>query len=115
VRRLFGPFFILAGILHFVIPETYESIVPRYLPARRALVYASGVSEVLGGLGVLSRRTRRLASWLNVATLIGVSPANVDMAIHPERWAQVPGGQPALIARLPLQLLLIAWARAAGR
>jgi uncharacterized membrane protein len=115
VRRLFGPFFILAGILHFVIPETYESIVPRYLPARRALVYASGVAEIVGGLGGLSRRTRRLASWLNMATLIGVFPANVHMAVHPERYDQIPGGRPALIARLPLQVLLIAWARAAGR
>jgi uncharacterized membrane protein len=115
MRRLFGPFFVVAGILHFVIPGVYESIVPEYLPARRTLVYASGVAEIIGGAGVLHPRTRRLASWLNIATLIGVAPANVEMALNPERYEQIPGGRPALIARLPLQLLLIAWARAAGR
>ena len=115
MRRLFGPFFILAGIMHFVIPSVYESIVPRYLPARRALVYASGVAEIAGGAGVLHPRTRRLASWFNVTTLIAVTPANVEMAVHPERYGAVPGGRTALIARLPLQLLLIAWATAAGR
>jgi uncharacterized membrane protein len=115
MRRLFGPFFIIAGILHFLIPDVYESIVPEYLPARRALVYASGIAELLGGVGMLNRRTRRLASWLNIATLVGVSPANVDMALHPERWEQIPGGRRTLIARLPVQGLLIAWARAAGR
>ncbi|MDQ6775150.1 MAG: DoxX family membrane protein [Actinomycetota bacterium] len=116
MRRLFGPVFILAGILHFLIPGVYESIVPEYLPARRALVYASGIAEIVGGLGVLNRRTRRLASWLNMATLVGVSPVHVDMVVHSERWDhKVPGGRPALLARLPLQGLLIAWARAAGR
>jgi uncharacterized membrane protein len=116
MRRLFGPLFVLAGILHFLIPGVYESIVPDYLPARRALVYASGVAEIVGGLGVLSRRTRKLASWLNMATLLGVSPVHIDMALHPERWEhKVPGGRPALLARIPLQGLLIAWAWAAGR
>jgi uncharacterized membrane protein len=116
MRRLFGPLFVLAGIMHFVIPSVYEAIVPPYLPSRRALVYASGVAEIVGGLGVLNRRTRRLASWLSMATLVGVSPVHVDMALHPERWEnKVPGGRPALLARIPLQGLLIAWAWAAGR
>jgi len=115
VRRLFGPVFIFAGFMHFVIPRAYESIVPDYLPASRALVYASGVAEIAGGVGVLHTRTRRMGSWWSIATLIAVFPANVHMALHPDRYRQVPGGRPALIARLPLQILLIAWARAAGR
>ena len=116
MRRLFGPLFILAGIGHFLIPGVYESIVPEYMPARRALVYASGVAEIIGGAGVLNRRTRKLASWLNVATLVGVSPVHFDMALHAEQWQQkVPGGRSALLARIPLQGLLIAWARASGR
>jgi uncharacterized membrane protein len=116
MRRLFGPIFFVTGILHFLLPGVYESIVPDYLPARRALVYASGVAEILGGLGVMNPRTRRLASWLNVATLLGVSPVHIEMALRPENWEhKVPGGRPALYARLPLQGLLMAWAWAAGR
>ena len=114
MRRLFGPVFILAGILHFLRPRVYESIVPDYLPARRALVYASGVAEIAGGAGVLHSRTRRLGSWWSIATLIAVFPANVHMALHPDRYPTIPGGRAALIVRLPLQALLIAWARAAG-
>jgi uncharacterized membrane protein len=114
MRRLFGPVFIFAGILHFVIPRTYESIVPDYLPAHRALVYASGLAEVAGGAGVLNSRTRRWGSWWSIATLLAVFPANVHMALHPDRYKAIPGGRPALIARLPLQALFIAWARAAA-
>jgi uncharacterized membrane protein len=112
--RSFGRFFVFAGVMHFVIPRTYESIVPEQLPARRALVYASGVAEIAGGLAVQHPRTRRLGSLWSIATLLAVFPANVYMALHPERY-RVPGGRSSLYARLPVQLLFIAWARAAGR
>jgi uncharacterized membrane protein len=114
MRRLFGPFFVFAGIMHFVVPRAYESIVPDYLPARRALVRASGLAEIAGGLAVLHRRTRRAGSLFSIATLLAVFPANVHMALHPERH-RVPGGRRSLYARLPIQLLFVAWARAAGR
>jgi len=112
--RSFGRFFVFAGVMHFVIPRTYESIVPDRLPARRALVYASGVAEIAGGLAVQHPRTRRFGSHISIATLLAVFPANVHMALHPERY-RVPGGKRSLYARLPAQLLFVAWARAAGR
>jgi uncharacterized membrane protein len=114
LARLFGPFFVFAGIMHFVIPRQYQAIVPDYLPAHRELVVASGVAEIAGGLGVMHPRTRRVASWWSVATLIAVFPANLHMALHPDRY-KVPGGRTALYARLPVQLLFIAWALAARR
>lgn len=112
--RTFGPFFVFAGVMHFLIPRTYESIVPDALPAKRALVYASGVAEIAGGVGVMNARTRSAASLWSIATLVAVFPANVFMALHPERYP-VPGGRAALLARLPLQAAAIAWARAARR
>ena len=110
--RLFGPFFIFAGVMHFVIPRTYESIVPDWLPARRAVVVASGGAEIAGGAAILHERTRRAGARFSIATLLAVFPANLHMALHPERFP-LPRG--ALYARLPIQLLLIVWARAAGR
>jgi uncharacterized membrane protein len=100
--------------MHFVIPRAYESIVPDYLPAHRALVYVSGLAEIAGGAGVLHARTRRIGSWWSIATLIAVFPANVHMALHPDRYRRIPAGRAGLIARLPLQAVFIAWARAAG-
>ena len=114
MARLFGPFFVFAGIMHFVIPRTYEAIVPRRLPAHRAIVYASGVAEIAGGVGVMHPRTRRLAGWWSVATLAAVFPANVNMALNADRFS-VPGGAVALWLRLPVQALFVRWALAAGR
>jgi uncharacterized membrane protein len=106
IARLFaGPVMFVAGVNHFVSPEVYESIMPDYLPAHRELVYASGIAEAVPALMTLHPRTRRAGGWLLVATLIGVFPANVDMALHPERFGQFPPA--ALWARLPLQLGLI--------
>src|SRR5947209_5009605 len=105
MHRSFGRMFMFAGIMHFVIPKTYESIMPDYLPAHRELVYASGVAEIAGGAAVLHPSTRRFGSALSIATLVAVFPANLNMALHPERYERIPGGRRALYARLPLQLL----------
>jgi len=115
LARLFGPFFVFAGIMHFVIPRQYESIMPDYLPAHRELVAASGVAEIAGGVAVMHPRTRTLGSWWSIATLVAVFPANLHMALNPDKYKQVPGGRTALYLRLPVQLLFIAWAHAAGR
>lgn len=115
MRRLFGPVFLFTGILHFVKPRIYEAIMPDWLPAHRELVYASGVAEIVAGAATLHPRTRRFGGQLSVATLVAVFPANVHMALHPERYRAIPGGRAALLARLPLQALLILWARAAAR
>jgi uncharacterized membrane protein len=114
VKRFFGPFFVFAGAMHFVIPDTYQAIVPRALPRPRELVYASGVAEIAGGIGVMHPRTRRAASWWSVATLVAVFPANVNMALNPDRY-KVPGGAVALWLRLPVQIVFVLWALAAGR
>jgi uncharacterized membrane protein len=88
--------------MHFVIPRTYEAIIPTALRDwKRELVYASGVAELAGGLAVLSSRTRTPARWWLLATLVAIFPANVHMALHPEEYKQIPAA--ALWARLPLQ------------
>jgi uncharacterized membrane protein len=114
LRALCGPFFVAAGALHFARPRPYEAIVPDYLPARRALVYVSGAAEALGGAGLMHRATRRFAGRLLVATLLAIFPANVWMAQHPERYPRIPGGRAALLVRLPLQALFVAWVLRAG-
>jgi uncharacterized membrane protein len=107
-RLLLGAFFLAAGLLHFLRPKPYVATVPDAFPRKRELVYASGVAEIVGGAGVLHPGTRRAAGWWLIATLIAIFPANVQMALHAERYRAIPA--PLLWLRLPLQALLIAWA-----
>jgi uncharacterized membrane protein len=115
LRRLTGPFFVVAGLMHFVIPRAYRRMMPPYVPAHDALVYASGAAEIAGGAGLMLPGRRRAAGWWLIATLVAVFPANVHMALHPDQFSKVPGGPRALWARLPFQGVFIAWVMAAMR
>lgn len=99
-----------AGLNHFIAADTYVAMMPSALSAHRALVYLSGLAEIAGGLGLILPATRRWAAWGLIALLVAVFPANVNMAINhlPLGERVVPTW--ALWARLPLQLVLIAWA-----
>jgi uncharacterized membrane protein len=89
--------------------------VPPYLPRHREIVYASGLAEIAGGLATMHPSTRRAGSLWSIATLVAVFPANLQMALAPERFEKgIPGGRATLYARLPVQLLFILWAYAAG-
>lgn len=98
--------FVGAGVNHFIHPEFYEQIVPSGFPSPAALVAVSGACEIAGGVGLLIRRLRRPAGWGLIALLLAVFPANVYMAIFPERFS-APAW--ALWVRLPLQIVLGGW------
>ena len=59
----------VAGSLHYRFPAVDERIIPAYLPFHRELVYLRGAAEVLGGLGMLSERTRYASGLLLVLLL----------------------------------------------
>jgi uncharacterized membrane protein len=108
-----GSLYVVAGVLHFVVPDLYVQIVPPVLPAPLVLVYLSGLAEIVVGIGLLIPRTRRYAAWATVALLVAVFPANVYMATHGVVIEGVPGGDPSPLVRwgrLPLQGVLILWA-----
>lgn len=113
-QRLLAAFWIGAGINHFANPKPYIAIMPDYLPAHRELVMASGVAEFVAGAAVIPERTRNpIARWLILAVLAAVYPANVHMALHPERYPKVPHW--LLLGRLPLQFAAAWWAWEATR
>jgi len=117
-RRLLAGLFVFIGTMHFVIPRSFEAIMPPYLPRHREAVIVSGIAEIAGGLALLPEGTRRYARWWLLALLAAVFPANVHMALNPEqirgldldripRWT--------LWARLPLQPLAMLWVWRATR
>ena len=107
---LFGlaAFFINVGVDHFVNPEFYLSIMPPAFPLHLEAVYISGFFEVLGGVGVLIPRLRKIAGWGLVALLVAVYPANIYMAITPEAFPEV--SVELLYVRLAFQFLFFYWA-----
>jgi uncharacterized membrane protein len=99
---------LLLGINHFVMPDVYVRIIPDFISAKEEAVYISGVAEIIAALMTMFPRTRRTGGFLLIAVLVAVFPANVHMALHPERYPSLP--EAGLYARLPLQALFIYWA-----
>ncbi len=108
-RWVIALLFSFAGIMHFVVPGPYTRIIPPFFPAPFALVWISGVAEILGGIGVLIPRLRRAAGYGLIALLIAVFPANIYMfwqQVQQHGWVLFTA---VLLLRLPLQFLLMAW------
>ena len=101
---------VVAGIGHFVATDTYVGIMPEYLPLPRELVYLSGIVEVLGGLGLLWRKTREAAGICLILLYLAVLPANINMAVFDIQPAGFHIPAILLWARLPFQLVFIYWA-----
>ena len=101
----FSIFFISAGIDHFTNKEFYLSIMPPAFPLHLEAVYISGFFEILGGIGLLFARLRKIAALGLLALLISVYPANIYLA----QTNGVAMGISPLIAwgRLPFQFVFI--------
>ena len=103
----------LAGMLlvssvgHFLIPKPFMKIVPRFLGHPRFWVYASGLVEATAGALMLSSdlNTRRRGGVLAAATLVGVYPANIQMAVDAGRPRSLKSWVPWL--RLPMQVPMV--------
>lgn len=109
-------FFVFAGVMHFLRPGFYLRIMPPSLPWHRELVYASGVAEIAGGIGVLVPALRPAARWGLIALLVAVFPANVYSTVHPEAVGlESATARTLLWLRLPLQAAFIAWVVSATR
>lgn len=102
-------FFIVAGANHFLSPAIYRSIVPRFLPWPEALVAVSGGAEIIGGIDVLIPRTQRFAGGGLIALLVAVFPANIASLHSGIAVAGRTLPSWVLWARLPLQVVFIAW------
>jgi len=101
--------FVFAGLMHFVIPDRYMGIMPRLIPHPLAMVYVSGVAEILGGVGLLVPMVRTAAGIGLIALLIAVFPANVQMLANAVHSGSSLVYSALLFFRLPLQPLLIVW------
>lgn len=102
--------FLTSGVIHLVKPETFEPIMPDFVPAHREVILGSGVLELLCAAGLMNARTRRLAGWASMALLLAVYPANVKMAADAAKTDK-PKLKAVAFGRLPMQLPMIrsAW------
>lgn len=109
-RWIFASIFVISGIVHFVIPDTFARIVPPMFPRPKLLVLISGGAEILGGIGLLIPGFRRQAAFGLAILLVAVFPANIYMAVAHLPSDGLLGNRWLQWFRLPVQFPLIWWA-----
>ncbi|MCA6073593.1 hypothetical protein [Fulvivirga sedimenti] len=103
---------IFTGISHFIYTEGMILMLPHVVPAKKLVIYATGVLEILAAFGLLSPRHRKTTALLLMIFLIIILPANFKGAYdHLDlTTAQYDGRGPAYLwFRVPLQIGFIIW------
>tara|TARA_B110000259_G_C14007909_1_gene398578 strand:- start:307 stop:657 length:351 start_codon:yes stop_codon:yes gene_type:complete len=100
--------YIFGGIMHFVKPRVYLRIMPKYIPNPKAMVFWSGLVEVLFGVGLFWVATRNLSIYGIIAMLSVFLLVHVDMLSSKKLNAGIPKW--ILILRIPVQFFLMYWA-----
>ena len=95
------------GIRHFIDPDFFLAIMPNYLTFHLELVYLSGLAEVILGLMLLSKKTRKTGAIGLIILLILVFPANIHLVKSELSQSILGVTKNQSIYRLPFQGLFI--------
>ncbi len=108
IQILLAAFFLVAGILHFQLDDAFARIVPPMLPFPVAIVWITGVMELVFAAALATKWRLPLTGLLLSAYLLAVLPANIYMAIAGIPLGDTALSPAALWTRVSLQFPLIA-------
>jgi uncharacterized membrane protein len=109
ITLIFG--YIAAGIIHFRVPEFYIAIIPQYIPYPQLMNAIAGIFEIIFGLGLAFKITRRYAAWGIVLMLAAFLPVHISMITDaPFKVGSTTVGPLLAWLRLALQPALMVWA-----
>ena len=100
---------IVTGISHFTSTDAMVAMMPDFMPAKRELVYFTGVCELAAVVGLLWEKTARLASILLIVFFVLVLPAHIAGSLKSVNFGGMDYGPWYLLFRVPLQIFFIWW------
>jgi uncharacterized membrane protein len=101
--------FTLTAVGHFVKVEEMMAMLPPTVPGRRTIVILSGFLELLFAVGILLPELVRPTGLAICVFLVVVAPVNVYSALRRVDFGGHAAGPRYLLARMPLQALLLFW------
>ena len=98
---------LFTGASHFSpMKHNFVAMLPERVPRDLRIIYATGLTEIAGAIGLLIPRTRRAAAAALVVQLAAMFPANVNAA---RKGIPLRGKPPTTLwIRAPMQLLYVA-------
>ena len=113
LRLILAAFYSFAGVMHLIAPEPFLAITPSFVPFPKAIVFFTGVAEIVGALALIQpwwASVRRAAGIGLALYALCVWPANIN---HFAMDMAREGGGLGLayhIPRMIAQPLIIWWA-----
>lgn len=99
--------YVFIGIRHFTDPQYFLDIVPPQLPFKLFLVYLTGLIEVVGGVAILSPKSRKAGAYLLIFLLVSVFPANIYLYVSETPQNLLGISKIDALIRMPFQAPLI--------
>ena len=99
--------YIFIGTRHFLDPQYFLYIVPPQLPFKLFLVYLTGLIEVVGGVAILSPKSRKAGAYLLIFLLVSVFPANIYLYLSETPQNLLGISEADALIRMPFQIPLI--------
>mmetsp|Transcript_7633 Transcript_7633/g.23134 ORF Transcript_7633/g.23134 Transcript_7633/m.23134 type:complete len:180 (+) Transcript_7633:439-978(+) len=112
-RVYLGVLMVFASAAHFnrKYMKYYCDMIPEFFPGdSHGYVCISGLIGMIIGVLLILPRTALLGAWLCIGYLIGVFPANIKMAMYPEKFKGLGFTSALAYSRLVLQFTMIAYA-----
>lgn len=115
LRLVLAVLYFVAGVLHLLKPHPFLQITPGWVPYPEAVIYLTGVAELLGAVGLLqpfSPPLRRAAAIGLALYAVCVFPANINHFVidmgRPDHGLGLAYHVPRMFAQ-PLLVWLALW------
>ena len=99
--------YIIVGIKHFINIEFFIAIIPPCISYKKEVVLLSGLIEIILGVFLLFKRTRKIGSLGIILLLLAVFPANIYLYMSEIPREIIDISQLQALIRMPFQIPLI--------
>jgi uncharacterized membrane protein len=105
-----GLAFLFFFVGHLVKSAGMVEMLPPWLPFRLAIVYLTGLLELVIAIKLFIPKYQKTAAKVAIAVFVVFFPANIYSAINSIGLGGHQWGAVYLLIRTPLQIILISWA-----
>lgn len=103
---------LFTSIGHFKFTNGMMMMLPQRMPAKKEIIWITGIIEILFAIGILISPTAQLTGILLIVFFVTILPSNISAAVRHVNYekADYTGKGPEYLwFRVPFQLLLIGW------
>lgn len=103
---------LFTAIGHFAFVKGMKMMLPPFIPFKTAMVYLTGIIEMMAAVGLLIPSLQLSTSYLLILFFILILPVNIYAAIKNVDYQKATHEGPGLSYlwfRIPFQLFLISW------